>query len=172
MAITVHAIQLPTAVESGARGGPSFDRSVFVSNSGKVFINQNYPRPVWRWTVGFSEVTDTEAMQVRNFFLATRGGRDGFLFKDPRDHTAVDQPFVSSVTYRRYTIGSGGGAVHVDRKITRPTVGYTSGGGLWSGEFLIPVRIDLDHLDINMIAGAGIEPIAGIPSLSLVEILE
>lgn len=48
--------------------------------------------------------------------------------------------------------------------------GYTtgSGGTTWTGTFLIPVRIDGDDLDLNVVK----EDMAGIPSLQLVEVLE
>jgi hypothetical protein len=33
-------------------------------------------------------VLDADVMLVRDLWMATRGGAEGFLFKDPRDYTA------------------------------------------------------------------------------------
>lgn len=166
MTIPINAILLPERLSSGARGGPSFAKTVLTSTTGHVYINERYTRPIWKYTVEFSEVLDSDAMLVRDLFMATRGGAEGFLFKDPRDYTAVNQPTSGGFLYRRYTIGG----KTFDRKITRPVAGYTTGGGgtTWTGTFLIPVRIDSDDLDLNVVK----EDMAGIPSLQLVEVLE
>ena len=166
MTIPINPILLSERISSGARGGPTFAKTVLVSTTGHAYINERYTRPIWKYTVEFSEVLDSDVMLVRDLFMATRGGAEGFLFKDPRDHTAVNQPKVGSILYRRYTIGG----LTFDRKITRPVAGYTTGGGgtTWSGTFLIPVRIDSDDLDMNVMK----EDMAGLPSLPLVEVLE
>jgi hypothetical protein len=166
MTITIRSILLPERLTSGARGGPTFAKTVLTSTTGHAYINERYTRPIWKYTVEFSEVLDSDVMLVRDLFMATRGGAEGFLFKDPRDYTATAQPIISSLLYRRYTIGG----ITFDRKITRPVAGYSTGGGgtTWTGTFLIPVRIDSDDLDLNVIK----EDMAGLPSLSLVEVLE
>jgi hypothetical protein len=164
--IPINAILLPDRLTSGARGGPTFAKTVLVGTTGHVYINERYTRPLWKYTVEFSEVLDSDVMLVRDLFMATRGGAEGFLFKDPRDYTATAQPIIGGLLYRRYTIG---GKIF-DRKITRAVAGYTTGGGgtTWTGTFLIPVRIDSDDLDLNVVK----EDMAGIPSLPLVEVLE
>lgn len=164
MTIPINSILLPDRLTSGARGGPTFAKTVLTSTTGHAYINERYTRPLWKYTVEFSEVLDADVMLVRDLWMATRGGAEGFLFKDPRDFTAAAQPVVDGVLYRRYTIGG----ILFDRKITRPIAGYTSDGATWTGQFLIPVRIDSDDLDINVVK----EDMAGIPSLSLVEVLE
>jgi hypothetical protein len=166
MTIPINAILLPDRLTSGARGGPTFAKTVLVGTTGHAFINERYTRPIWKYTVEFSEVLDSDVMLVRDLFMATRGGAEGFLFKDPRDYTATAQPTSGGILYRRYTIGG----KTFDRKITRPVAGYTTGGGgtTWTGTFLIPVRIDSDDLDLNVVK----EDMAGIPSLPLVEVLE
>lgn len=166
MTIPINSILLPDRLTSGARGGPTFAKTVLTSTTGHAYINERYTRPLWKYTVEFSEVLDTDVMLVRDLWMATRGGAEGFLFKDPRDYHAVSQPIVGGILYRRYTIGG----ILFDRKITRPIAGYTTGGGgtTWTGQFLIPVRIDSDDLDINVVK----EDMAGIPSLSLVEVIE
>lgn len=166
MTIPINAILLPDRLTSGARGGPTFAKTVLMSTTGHAYINERYTRPLWKYTVEFSEVLDSDVMLVRDLWMATRGGAEGFLFKDPRDYVATAQPIISGVLYRRYTSGG----ISFDRKITRPVAGYTTGGGgtTWTGTFLIPVRIDSDDLDINVVK----EDMAGIPSLSLIEVLE
>jgi hypothetical protein len=166
MTIPINAIQLPERLSAGARGGPTFAKTVLVSTTGHAYINERYTRPIWKYTVEFSEVLDSDVMLVRDLFMATRGGAEGFLFKDPRDYTATAQPIIAGVLHRRYTIGG----ITFDRRITRPIAGYTTGGGgtTWTGTFLIPVRIDTDELDLNVMK----EDMAGIPSLQLVEVLE
>lgn len=164
MAITIHNYQIPDKFVSGARGGPTFSKTVLTSTTGKVFINENFTRPLWRYTIEFSEALHSDSMLVRDLFMVTRGGADGFLFKDSVDYVATAQPVISTILYRRYTIAG----TNFDRKITRPDAGYSSGGGTWTGTFKIPVRIDTDALDINVL----LETAAGIPSLPLVEVLE
>lgn len=164
MTIPINAILLPDRLTSGARGGPTFAKTVLVSTTGHAYINEHYTRPIWKYTVEFSEVLDSDVMLVRDLWMATRGGAEGFLFKDPRDHIATAQPVIDGVLYRRYASGG----IFFDRKITRPIAGYTSDESSWTGQFLIPVRIDADDLDINVVK----EDMAGIPSLSLIEVIE
>lgn len=92
MTIPINAILLSERLSSGARGGPMFAKTVLVSTTGHAYINERYTRPIWKYTVEFSEVLDSDAMLVRDLWMATRGGAEGFLFKDPRDYTATAQP--------------------------------------------------------------------------------
>jgi hypothetical protein len=154
------------AAVSGARGGPTFAKTVLVSTTGHAYINERYTRPIWKYTVEFSEVLDSDVMLVRDLFMATRGGAEGFLFKDPRDYTATAQPII------------GGSCIGATRSAARhltarsrgrsPATRRAAAARPGPGTFLIPVRIDSDDLDLNVVK----EDMAGIPSLSLIEVLE
>lgn len=171
MALTIHAYQIPDVIVEGARGGPRFSKTVIMGATGVVYINENWQRPLWNYTVEFAEATPEIAPLIRDLFIVTKGGAEGVLFKDPFDYIATAQPIIGGILYRRYSFPLiGGGTATFDRKITRPVAGYTTGGGgtTWTGRFLIPVRIDTDALDVNVM----LERMAGIPSLPLVEVLE
>jgi uncharacterized protein (TIGR02217 family) len=159
--------QLSAEVEIGARGGPTWNTTILVGDTGIEQRNTAWTRPIYKYTIGYGTRLIGEAAEnVINMFNACQGSLHGFLFKDWSDYTATAQPIIDGVLYKTYTNGTRS----VNRKISRPVAGYTTGGGgtTWTGTFLVPVRFDDDHLDIAVT----LDGLVAIPSVRLIEVLE
>lgn len=87
-------VRLPTGIERGSVGGPSFLTTISTLNSGKEQRNQLWERDKGRWDIGYGIQTREDALLVRNFFMARRGRARGFRFRDWTNYTtlAVEQP--------------------------------------------------------------------------------
>jgi uncharacterized protein (TIGR02217 family) len=188
---------LPDNIERGARGGPRFSTSVFSGSNGAEFRAINWPRQLGHWSIvlGFRQDDDPDLEAVMSAFYAARGRAFGFLFKDWSDYRAANEPIVSIAgsalfqLQKTYRIGQGAYA----RKITRPksgsvvirnpdgsiasgvTIEYRDGtlsgaseGQTASFEFYVPVRFDMDALQVNVEQ----DGLVNIEAIELVELME
>lgn len=140
-------------------GGPMFQTTIVHSASGFEQRNGSAGMHARRiFHLDTSTITNAVRDELIIFYNARRGQSDSFRFKDPFDHTAVNEPIVSGQLVKRYTAGS----VNYDRPIVKPvngtvtfsgggTLNYETGiisggsGGTWSGQFEIQARFSVDR---------------------------
>jgi uncharacterized protein (TIGR02217 family) len=181
-------VQFPPSISFGATGGPKFSTNVIILSSGYESRNSNWnlARAEYDISTGIKTKADMDA--VIPFFYARNGRARGFRFKDWKDYQAVAEPvypvgggvyalaksYVSgSVGYQRIitkpvagTITvSGGGSVD-------PTTGLITGGsgGTASFEFDVPVRFDIDYLEVEIQDFAGDEFASIVRKIPLIEV--
>lgn len=192
----VDNIRLPDNVEAGAKGGPALKTSVITRRNGRENRNQEWSVARHSWDIGYGVTGIDDFETVRRFFYARMGRARSFLFKDWSDYkgtleavaavagdatkrqlikTYADSvnPYVRLIEYPISTTLH----VYVD---TMETTDFTLGnygvitftGGdpgdnvVATFEFDIPVRFDVDQLDMT------IESVLAkaIPSLPVVEV--
>lgn len=129
-------IRLADWVERGAKGGPSFNTTIFTLNSGDEKRNQNWAKARLSWDIGFGmaylhelDHPEAEALleDVLTFFYGRQGKARGFRFKDWSDYRINPAQAIGIGTgsnptfqiFKRYTSGG----VDYDRKILKPVEG-------------------------------------------------
>ncbi len=136
--MTIDAVQLSVKLERGARGGPTWDTTIFTGSNAVEVRNSNWSRPLHKYTIGYGErLVGDAASSVIAFHTAARGTLHGFYFKDWSDYatttqgyvnagagistTSADQPMImiTPTTYQLYKRYTNGTRTY-DRKITRP----------------------------------------------------
>jgi uncharacterized protein (TIGR02217 family) len=148
-------------------GGPTFQTQVVHTANGYEQRNGRagiHARRIFH--LDTATIDNATRGDVLLFYDARRGQSDSFRFKDPFDHTAVNEPIVGSQLVKRYTAGS----VSYDRPIVKPingTVSFSGGGtlnyetgvisgsagGTWSGQFEIQARFSVDrYTEVNYFA--------------------
>ena len=197
----VDNVRFPLEIETGMKGGPRFNVTVWTTGSGTEFRNLNSPRSPGRWSFDVGPY-DTDVPQnaidtVVEMFWAARGKLYGFLLRDWVDYRATNQPLLAVPdtpdTYQLVRVYDNGVRT-ATRKITRPEQGtvvvYNSGvpiaatidyenGRITVAEgteetltadyqFFVPVRFDVDDLDIEVILD-GLKDLKGV---TVSEILE
>lgn len=139
--MAIDGVQLSAKLERGARGGPTWDTTIYSGSNNVEIRNGNWSRPVHKYTIGYGErLVGDAASSVIAFHTAARGTLHGFLFKDWTDYatttqgyvnagagisvTALDQPMtmITPTTYQMYKQYSNGSRAF-SRKITRPKSG-------------------------------------------------
>jgi uncharacterized protein (TIGR02217 family) len=186
--------RFPDDISRGAVGGPAFQTTIAVVDSGAEFRNQSWTQARRKYDVAHAARHKAQFDILLAFFLAMGGRTNGFRYKDWLDFTATGSQgiftLVSSGLYqmvKRYTVG----ASTYDRTITKPisstlaitggvvasvnsatgVVTMTSGTPtLWTGEFDVPVRFDTDVCNAELIGGSIADRIVGWSSIPLVEI--
>lgn len=177
--------RFPDRIAAGALGGPAFSTQVVVAASGRQFTDAQWEYPLHSWDVSHGLNNPTDFAALRAFFLAVRGRRDGWRFKDWTDYSAtVAEGFVIGLTsttfqmVKRYTSGS----TTLDRLISKPVTGTvaafvsavpatftvdTTTGILtiaaapspsnvtWSGEFDVPMAFETDKLTSRVVGRNG-----------------
>lgn len=171
-------IQFPASIARGSSGGPQFATVVVAAGSGGEQRVAQWESPRRRWTVAQDLRTPAQMEELVAFFVARQGRLRGFRFKDHADFrvsTREDLVELTATTFqlvRRYT--SGGvtrvrtikkpvaGTVQIWNGTTEITSGWTvdtttgvvTFGGdpgytpSWTGEFDVPVRFDVDQMEI------------------------
>src|SRR5580765_7534596 len=183
----------PDCIAPDVTAGPMFFTDVVVLQSGRESRNANWAQARWKGEVRIPAREISKGQSLLHFFRAVGGGMaNPFRVKDWSDYTATGSEGVFAIistghfqAYKRYTSGS---ATH-NRKITRlrgtPTV--TGGSGLswdldtgiltctgtptkWVGEFDVPVRFDIDHMQFSIVASNRDGPIVEWDSVPLIEV--
>ena len=159
---------LPEDIEKGARGSAArFNTTIFTSASGSEYRNPNWGRQIGRWSIslGYRYTDDPDYQKFLDMFYAARGRTYGFLFKDWSDYRCDNALYQDGSYFKVY----GNGVRTFLRKITRIKEGTMVGSGNGASfEFYVPVRFDVDSLEIEV----DVDGLASIPSVDLVEIIE
>lgn len=185
--------RFPDDISYGGTGGPMFQTSIGMVDSGTEYRNQDWSLARARYDVGHAARVKASYDALLAFFYAARGRANGFRYKDWADFEATASQGVYAVIdsthsqmYKRYTFGS----YTYDRKIVKPygTITVTGGTGpttdsttgivtftgaaptAWSGQFDVPCRFDTDTMDGTMIARSGGSLVGGWTSIPIVEI--
>jgi len=114
-----HDVQLPTAVELGAVGGPRFKTTVISLRGGYEKRNIEWSQTRGEWDIGFGENLIEQRYAVRDFFMARQGQAHSFRFKDHGDYEIPDGGGSSP-----QEIGTGDGSNKTFQVVKR----YASGG--------------------------------------------
>jgi uncharacterized protein (TIGR02217 family) len=161
-------VQFPPSISFGATGGPGFSTKVIILSSGYEARNQNWSLARAEYDISTGIKTRADMDAVIAFFYARAGRARGFRFKDWKDYQATSEPVVSigDGTFqlvKRYTSGS----ITYVRTITKPvsgtvtisgggsldyTTGIITGGGAGNAtfQFDVPVRFDIDKLEVEI----------------------
>jgi len=123
----------PDDISYGSKGGPMFNTSVAIVNSGYETRNANWLYPLHKFNIRYGIKTSEQMYGAREHFYVVRGMADGFRYKDWHDYTsgvnnASATAFDCSVTasavistssyqlYKQYVKG----ARSFTRKISKP----------------------------------------------------
>ncbi len=108
--------RLPTDIEQGARGGPTYSTTKQELKSGKVVRIVNWSQPGGEWDISYGISSEAELDLVKRFFHVARGAGAGFLFRPPDDFEIGDpaDPVASSGV-----IGTGDGVTKVFQIVNR-----------------------------------------------------
>lgn len=79
-------VRLPTTVEKGALGGPTFNTTVTVLSNGFEQRNQNWSTTRANYDIAYGIQNDADLLTVITFFYARKGKARGFRFKDWADY--------------------------------------------------------------------------------------
>lgn len=126
--------RLDTAIEKGAKGGPTFLTTVIALANSYEQRNQEWVYARQSWDISYGIQEPSEFQQVVNMFYACRGRAYGFRFQDWSDYTVGD-PFDYTISGAQ-SIGTGNAlntqfqiykryyspqeTTYYDRPITRP----------------------------------------------------
>lgn len=186
----------PDCIAPDVTAGPMFFTDVITLQSGRESRNANWAQARWKGEVRIPAREIAKGQQLLHFFRAVGGGMaNPFRVKDWSDYTATGTEGVFGIidathfqAYKRYTWGS---ATH-ERKITRLRGTPTVTGGTtpvwdvdtgiltvasgtpsaWVGEFDVPVRFDIDHMQFQIVASNKRGPIVEWDSVPLIQIRE
>ena len=186
----------PDCIAPDVTAGPMFFTDVVVLQSGRESRNANWQQARWKGEVRIPAREIDKGQQLLHFFRAVGGGMaNPFRVRDWSDYTATGSEGVFAVIdathfqcYKRYTWG----ALTHERKITRirhmtsitggttPAIDADTGivsvaGGTptaWTGEFDVPCRFDIDHMQFQIVASNRDGPIVEWDSVPLIEVRE
>lgn len=83
--------RLNDCVAPGFSGGPSWSTTVVGNDGGNEARYQNWAMPHYQYAADYSILDADSQNAIRDAFLAARGQRDSFRFKDHGDFQAEDQ---------------------------------------------------------------------------------
>jgi len=135
-------VRFPDQISFGATGGPKFNTTVIVLESGFEQRNANWTNTRGEWDVAHGLKTQTELDTLIDFFYARRGKARGFRFKDWSDFEldrqnigTTDSSTAVFQIFKRYTSA----AINFDRNLSKIVSGtymvwvnavlLTEGGG-------------------------------------------
>jgi len=87
--MSFHDIRLPTHIERGASGGPTFLTTVIARASGMESRNQEWQYAKAKWDISYGIMNITDYTEVRLFFYARKGRANTFRFRDWTDYEAT-----------------------------------------------------------------------------------
>lgn len=124
-----HEVRLPSSIEVGAAGGPSFKTTVISLSKGDETRNMEWSLEQNSWEIGYGLQDEADLNILRNFFYARRGRKFGFRFKDWLDFSVVtgyqfttDGTTTTFQVIKRY-IDAG---EHYDRRLLKIVTGTVS----------------------------------------------
>lgn len=122
-------IQFPVGIARGAAGGPGYNTTMVVVNSGAEKRNQNWSAPLGVWDVAHGVKSQAQMDALIAFFRVVKGRANGFRFKDWLDYQAtiangllgagVGTGLPTYQLVKRYSNAAGS----EDRSITKPVAG-------------------------------------------------
>lgn len=172
-----YEVRFPESVSLGASGGPGFSTRVVSTASGFEYRNENWARDRGKWNVAHGLKTPDDWATLLAFFRIMRGRKHGFRFKDWTDHTcsggegqiltnpkgqlqlakvyAVPGAPVSVPAAVRFIAKPVDGTLALPVGVTVDvTTGLVTAGGssgqIWTGEFDVPCRFDIDEMDLAL----------------------
>ena len=77
--------RFPDDISAGSSGGPRWRTEIVVSQSGWEQRNQGWGDARHEYNVGYGVKDIIHLEQLKEFFMAVRGMRDGFRYKDWAD---------------------------------------------------------------------------------------
>lgn len=80
--IGMHEVRFPEDVSWGSSGGPVYKTQVFTSHRGYEKRNVDWSQPMMQFNVAYGVKTDTQILNVLNFFNARQGRLFGFRYKN------------------------------------------------------------------------------------------
>lgn len=83
--------RLNDCVGLGFQGGPMWSTTIVSNEGGHEARVQNWSMPHYQYTADYSVIDPADVNYIRDAFLAARGQRDSFRFKDWGDYIAEDQ---------------------------------------------------------------------------------
>lgn len=83
--------RLDDCVSPGFSGGPAWSTTIVANEGGYEARIQNWAMPHYQYTADYSVLEADAQNQVRDAFIAARGRRDSFRFKDWGDFEATEQ---------------------------------------------------------------------------------
>ncbi len=116
--------RLTSRVERGFKGGPQFNTLVTSMAGDTENRNAQWSMPHMKFEADYGILNPLDQNEVRNCFLAMRGQRDSFRFKDWTDYTCTDQ-----------ALGTGDGTT-TPRQLRKY---YTFGSATLTRDILLPI---------------------------------
>lgn len=116
--------QLSTKVERGFQGGPMWDTTIIPNAGGYEARIANWSVPHYKYVVDYALLNPAEQNEISTAFLAARGQRDSFRFKDWQDFKATNQ-----------ALGTGDGTA-TPRQLRKY---YTFGPTTFARDILLPI---------------------------------
>jgi uncharacterized protein (TIGR02217 family) len=172
--------RFPDELAAWAVGGRGFQTSAVQTYGGQEFRNQNWALALGQWEIPEAQrITNPLSAYsyklLRNFFLALRGGFNGFRFKDYTDYTDEGAGVLVAIDATHYQLYKNyvSGALTYSQIINKPIspVTFTGGSGIsvdyttgiitvttapsaWQGQFDIPVRF-INDVPMNGVDSSG-----------------
>lgn len=119
--------RIDLGIDYGAVGGPEFNTSVVVVDSGFEQRNINWSQERNSWELGERALNRAELTYIHNFFRRVRGRAVGFRYKDWADYKVTDAPITltGAGTCQLQKTESGANNVYT-RDIKKPVAGTLS----------------------------------------------
>lgn len=86
--MSFHAVQFPTNISKGSRGGPGWGTTILERDNGSDVRIARRATAKRRWDVGYGVKSFDQLYSVYQFALARGGAVHGFRFKDPLDFSS------------------------------------------------------------------------------------
>lgn len=186
---------LDPAISYGAVGGPEFVTVIATTESGDESREAMRSKALGTWDISYAARLESKWRPLQAFFLAHRGRRDPFAFKDWTDFTCTQTQSVLTTLstntrqmWKRYAAGS----LTYDKKLVLPksgtltvvgtgtyTVDYNTGiitivsgaaPTAFDCEFYKLVRFDTDVMKANTIDRSGNELVVGWSGIPIKEV--
>lgn len=191
--------RLPECISFGATFGPEYQTNVVVVNSGHESRNSNWAKSRLVANIGYRNKTKADTDALIAWFRSVKGRAHGFRIKDWSDYKAdaTNGEFISlgNDEYQLCKRYAAGGLNEV-REIRKPvaatvqilddngnpigvsydldsttgilTIGSTPAS--WAGEFDVPVRFDVDKLELEVSDRSAAGLVYSWPSIPLIEL--
>lgn len=93
--IGFHEVRFPEDVSWGSRGGPVYKTQVYTSHRGYEKRNIDWSQPMMQFNAAYGVRTDTQILNVLNFFNARQGRLFGFRFKNWTNYQIKSGPIAT-----------------------------------------------------------------------------
>ena len=119
--------RIDLGIDYGAVGGPEFNTSVVIVDSGYEQRNINWSQERNSWELGERALKKSELIYIHNFFRRVRGRAVGFRYKDWAGYQVTDAPITltGAASYQLQKTETGANNVYA-RDIKKPVAGTLS----------------------------------------------